>query len=89
MLQQQLIQQTALMQQPSGDTPLIDANLLAQIQTLTNQLLEKTERTDDAGFNKVGRCHIVIGIENIVMSCLMQSAPKIFFPLSCQTIGNI
>ncbi|WAR07345.1 SCAF4-like protein [Mya arenaria] len=54
MLQQQLIQQTALMQQPSGGAPLIDANLLAQIQTLTNQLLQKTEgRTDEAsGFNK-------------------------------------
>ncbi|KAH3728209.1 hypothetical protein DPMN_054160 [Dreissena polymorpha] len=53
-LQQQLIQQTALMQQPSGGSgPLIDANLLAQIQTLTNQLLQKTEsKQEDGGFNK-------------------------------------
>jgi hypothetical protein len=54
LLQQQLIQQTALMQQPSGGAPLIDANLLAQIQALTNQLLQKTEaKPDDGGFNKV------------------------------------
>ena len=54
-LQQQLIQQTALMQQPTGGAPLIDANLLAQIQTLTNQLLQKTEnKQEDGGFNKVG-----------------------------------
>lgn len=52
LLQQQLIQQTALMQQPSGGAPLIDANLLAQIQTLTNQLLQKTEAKPEEGFNK-------------------------------------
>lgn len=42
------------MQQPTGGAPLIDANLLAQIQALTNQLLQKTEaKPDDGGFNKV------------------------------------
>ncbi|KAL4233497.1 SR-related and CTD-associated factor 8 [Mactra antiquata] len=52
LLQQQLIQQTALMQQPTGGPPLIDANLLAQIQALTNQLLQKSEMKPDEGFNK-------------------------------------
>ena len=45
------------MQQPSvgSSGPIIDSNLLAQIQTLTNQLLSKTEGTkqEPGGFNTV------------------------------------
>ncbi|OWF37540.1 splicing factor, arginine/serine-rich 15-like isoform X1 [Mizuhopecten yessoensis] len=54
LLQQQLIQQTQLMQQaPSqpGSSHAIDSNLLSHIQTLTNQLLNKTDKTE-GGFNK-------------------------------------
>ncbi|KAL3881817.1 hypothetical protein ACJMK2_028209 [Sinanodonta woodiana] len=58
LLQQQLIQQTQMMQnQPSNiqqSTPMIDSNLLAQIQALTNQLLSKTEAAkppEPGGFN--------------------------------------
>ena len=37
---------------PGG--PIIDSNLLAQIQTLTNQLLSKTEaKSEPEGFNTV------------------------------------
>ena len=56
LLQQQLIQQTQLMQQPNMGPggPIIDSNLLAQIQTLTNQLLSKTEaKPEPGGFNTV------------------------------------
>ncbi|KAL5010493.1 hypothetical protein ScPMuIL_012798 [Solemya velum] len=55
LLQKQLIQQTQLMQQPSEQVaPIIDNNLLAQIQTLTNQLLNKPEgeNSSEPGFNK-------------------------------------
>jgi len=54
LLQQQLIRQTQLMQQPTG-APIIDGNLLAQIQALTNQLLSKTDAKTETGerFNKV------------------------------------
>ena len=39
---------------PGG--PIIDSNLLAQIQTLTNQLLSKTEaKSEPEGFNTVSR----------------------------------
>ena len=39
---------------PGG--PIIDSNLLAQIQTLTNQLLSKTEvKAEPEGFNTVSR----------------------------------
>lgn len=59
LLQKQLIQQTQLMQQPSEQVaPMIDNNLLAQIQTLTNQLLSKPEGENplEPGFNKVHIC---------------------------------
>ncbi|XP_041351491.1 SR-related and CTD-associated factor 4-like [Gigantopelta aegis] len=57
-LQQQLMQQTELMQKPQESGPVIDSNLLAQIQTLTNQLLSKTGGSvsdnppPEPGFNK-------------------------------------
>ena len=39
---------------PGG--PIIDSNLLAQIQTLTNQLLSKTEaKSEPEGFNTVSK----------------------------------
>ena len=44
------------MQQPNmaPGGPIIDSNLLAQIQTLTNQLLSKTEaKSEPEGFNTV------------------------------------
>lgn len=55
LLQQQLIQQTQLMQQaPSqqGSSHAIDSNLLSHIQTLTNQLLNKGDKSTEGGFNK-------------------------------------
>lgn len=58
MLQQQLIQQSAMLQHPQQQMqqPLIDSNLLAQIQALTNQLLQKTQdeaKPPEPTFNKV------------------------------------
>ena len=60
MLHQQLIQQSAMLQHPQQQPqqPLIDSNLLAQIQALTNQLLQKTQddgKPPEPTFNKV-RC---------------------------------
>ncbi|XP_050390405.2 SR-related and CTD-associated factor 4 [Patella vulgata] len=58
LLQKQLMQQTEMMQKPQQkQAPVIDANLLAQIQTLTNQLLSKTSADGkggppEPGFNK-------------------------------------
>ena len=52
------------MQQPNVGSggPIIDSNLLAQIQTLTNQLLSKTEGTkpDPGGFNTVRVFHCCV-----------------------------
>ncbi|KAH9525314.1 SR- and CTD-associated factor 8 [Bulinus truncatus] len=48
-LQQQLVMQTERISKPQQSTPPIDSNLLAQIQMLTNQLLNKTGGTDPAG----------------------------------------
>lgn len=61
LLQQQLLQQTELMQQPAQQqqaAAIIDSNLLSQIQTLTNQLLNNQIKTlhskpPEPGFNKV------------------------------------
>lgn len=60
LLQQQLLQQTELMQQPAQQqqaAAIIDSNLLSQIQTLTNQLLNNQIKTSNSkppepGFNK-------------------------------------
>ncbi|GAB1599500.1 splicing factor, arginine/serine-rich 15-like isoform X2 [Argonauta hians] len=60
LLQQQLLQQTELMQQPAQQqqaAAIIDSNLLSQIQTLTNQLLNNQIKTlhskpPEPGFNK-------------------------------------
>ncbi|XP_061176862.1 SR-related and CTD-associated factor 4-like isoform X2 [Saccostrea echinata] len=52
LLQQQLIQHTQLMQQPSQGTPVIDSNLLSHIQTLTNQLLKSGDKPPEPGFNR-------------------------------------
>ena len=65
LLQQQLMHQSQMLQHGSTESqPLIDGQLLAQIQTLTTQLLTKTEEENDQqakpespkpaqGFNKV------------------------------------
>ena len=48
LLQQQLMHQSQMLQHGSGEgQPLIDGQLLAQIQTLTTQLLTKTEEEND------------------------------------------
>ncbi|XP_005097171.1 SR-related and CTD-associated factor 4 [Aplysia californica] len=48
-LQQQLVMQTERISKPQQEAaPAIDSNLLAQIQTLTNQLLSKTSGNADA-----------------------------------------
>ena len=58
LLQQQLVQQSQLLRTPAAavQAPLIDSNLLAQIQALTNQLLKKTQeevKPPEPAFNKV------------------------------------
>ena len=56
LLQQQLAQQTHMLQQPQQQQPIIDSNVLAQIQTLTNQLLNKAQeeaKPPEPAFNKV------------------------------------
>ena len=56
LLQQQLVLQTQLLQQPDQEEqPVIDSNLLTQIQQLTAQLLNKSQEEDEEeqpAFNK-------------------------------------
>lgn len=55
-LQQQLLEQTQTMQHPEDQGAVIDNTLLAQIQTLTNQLLSKTgdiNKPPEPSFDKV------------------------------------